>query len=72
MGYSVKHLVIHSMNYNKNYNIKLPEEDINMKEKFEKLIKNIQEFDIKEYEQDNIAKCQKCIYEPMCDRSCIC
>lgn len=69
MGYDVKKIVIHSVTDNKNYFIKLPTEDIKMKEKFEKLIKDIHEFDIDGFIQNNEEKCKNCIYEPACDRS---
>lgn len=72
MGYKVKTLRLHSMQDNKNYNIELPEENLEMFEKFEKLIKDMREFDIENFEQLNIKKCEKCIYEPSCDRSLIC
>lgn len=69
MGYEVKKIVLHSVTDNKNYLIKLPEEDKNMKKKFEKLIKDMHEFDLDKYVQNNAEKCKKCIYEPACDRS---
>ena len=72
MGYDVKKLIIHSMRDNKNYNIKLPTEDIKMREKFEAIIKDIKEFNVEIFKQDNVNKCKNCIYEPICDRSCIC
>ncbi len=72
MGYEVKQLVIHSMTDNKNYNIKLPEEDKIMKTKFENLIDEIKKFNIESFIQNNAEKCKKCIYEPACDRSCLC
>lgn len=60
------------MSDNKKYNIKLPTEDLEMKIKFEKLIQNIHEFDIENFQQKNGEKCKTCIYEPACDRSLIC
>lgn len=72
MGYNVKTLRLYSMQDNKNYNIELPEENLEMFEKFEKLIKDIREFDIENFEQLNTKKCEKCIYEPSCDRSLLC
>lgn len=44
MGYTVKQLIIHSMMDNKNYSIKLPEEDLEMKERFEKLVEKSKKF----------------------------
>ncbi len=72
MGYDVKKIRLHSMEDNKNYNIKLPEEDIEMFKKFESIIREIREFDIEKFTQTNVKKCEKCIYEPSCDRSLIC
>lgn len=71
-GYKVKKLSLYSMSDNKKYNIKLPTEDLEMKIKFEKLIQNIHEFDIENFQQKNGEKCKTCIYEPACDRSLIC
>lgn len=72
MGYDVKKIKIHSIDDNKNYDIKLPCEDKEMNNKFEKLIKDINNFDLENFKQENIHKCQKCIYEPSCDRSMLC
>lgn len=72
MGYSVSKLRFHSIVDNKNYDIKLPLEDIEMKEKFETLIKSIREFNMENFKQENIEKCKNCIYEPSCDRSLMC
>lgn len=72
MGYQVKKIRIHSMQDNKNYDIKLPSEDFQMDKKFRNLIKEINEFDIEKFKQQNEKKCEKCIYEPSCDRSLIC
>lgn len=72
MGYNVNKIRLHSMQDNKNYNIKLPSDDTEMDNKFRKLIKKINEFDIENFKQENKKKCEKCIYEPSCDRSLIC
>jgi CRISPR-associated protein Cas4 len=72
MGYNVKKIRLHSLDDNKTYNIDLPDENIEMKEKFQKLIKEIREFSFENFEQTNKKKCEKCIYEPSCDRSLIC
>lgn len=68
MGYDVKKLRFHSMVDNKNYNIKLPEEDMEMFRKFEAVIKNIKLFNLEGFVQNNTDKCRNCIYEPACDR----
>ena len=69
MGYEVDYLKIHSMDDNKNYFIELPDNNKIMKEKFEKLIYDIKNFDIEKYVPFNKLKCKNCIYEPACDRS---
>lgn len=72
MGYNVKTIRLHSIQDNKNYNIELPEKNTEKLNKFEKLIKDIREFNIENFEQVNVKKCEKCIYEPSCDRSLLC
>ena len=72
MGYKVNKIQLHSLKDNKTYNIELPEKNIIMKNKFDKLIKDIREFSFENFKQNNIKKCKKCIYEPSCDRSLIC
>lgn len=69
MGYDVDFLRIHSITDNKTYNIKLPDEDLIMKQKFEKLLKDIKDFNFTNFIQENPLKCKSCIYEPACDRS---
>lgn len=72
MGYQVNKIRLHSIEDNKNYNVELPKNNLEMLEKFEKLIKNIREFNIENFEPKDKNKCEKCIYEPSCDRSLIC
>lgn len=68
MGYPVRKLIIRSMDDNKNYFIPLPKDDQEMFEKFEKVIRSIEDFDFDSFHQNNVQKCQHCIYEPYCDR----
>lgn len=68
MGYAVKSIIIHSMLDNKNYSIELPENDSAMFEKFRMTIDAMHRFDMDTFVQDNPMKCEKCIYEPACDR----
>ena len=68
MGYCVNKIVIHSLTDNKNYPIKLPEEDQDMFAKFKNTIQQIHEFKLEEFEQTCPEKCKNCIYEPACDR----
>ena len=72
MGYTVKQIKLHSLDDNKTYNIKLPDENVEMKNKFQKLIKDMHEFSFENFNQTNVKKCQNCIYEPSCDRSLLC
>ncbi len=69
MGYEIEKLKIYSFKDNKNYNIPLPSEDIEMKNKFKQTVENINDFDINKYVQTNVLKCKNCIYKLMCDRS---
>lgn len=69
MGYIVNKMRFHSISDNKNYEIKTPKDNPEMDSKFRKLIKDIHNFDIEKFSQTNRKKCEKCIYEPSCDRS---
>lgn len=69
MGYTVNKIRLHSLDDNKNYDILLPENDPVMLSKFERLIKQMNEFDISKFVQNNPDKCSNCIYEPYCDRA---
>ncbi|MDD2628220.1 MAG: type V CRISPR-associated protein Cas4 [Clostridia bacterium] len=72
MGYEIKQIKLYSMIDNKSYYIPLPKEDLEMDNKYRKLIKDMQKFNIREFKQTNISKCNNCIYEPACDRRVIC
>lgn len=70
MGYAVNEIVIHDMVHNKNYPIPLPEDNPEMQSKFEKLIFDMNHFDIvTENREPNRAKCEQCIYSQLCDVS---
>ena len=69
MGYEVNKIELYSMDDNKSYSVKLPEEDNEMFVKFERIIKDMRAFDMNNFCQENIEKCKKCIYEPACDRT---
>jgi len=70
MGYIVNEIIIHDMVHNKNYPIPLPENDNEMQLKFEKLISDINNFNINETNiEANKLKCEKCIYSQLCDIS---
>ena len=69
MGYGVQQLRLHSLSDNKNYRIPLPYENPEMLIKFEGLVGEIKKFKLGDYVPQSKAKCQNCIYEPVCDRS---
>lgn len=69
MGYEISCIELYSMDDNKKYHIPLPEENPELFSKFEKVISDIQNFQMDEFVQDNPLKCENCIYESACDRS---
>lgn len=66
MGYSVNEIRFYSLDDNKVYQVDLPEQNIEMLNKFEDTIKSIEEFDFKNFKQANIKKCERCIYRHIC------
>ena len=62
----VNKLELYSIKDNKKYLVELPENDIGMLRKFEILIKEIREFDIGSFKQQNVSKCKSCIYVNAC------
>lgn len=68
MGYIVKKMQLYSMDDNKKYEIPLPEENQDMLKKFKETITDMRNFNMRNFVQDNLLKCQNCIYEPVCDR----
>ncbi len=70
MGYTVREIVIHDMVHNKNHSIPLPENAPEMQAKFEKLIFDMNHFDIGNSDHEpNQIKCERCIYSQLCDVS---
>ncbi len=69
MGYTVKELRFYSMDDNRVYPVPLPQDDPEMDAKFRKLIDDMKQFDLSQYEQKNPEKCNRCIYYELCDRS---
>jgi len=69
MGYEINKLEFYSMDDNKKYPIELPKNDTEMFEKFENVINQIKSISIEDFVQTNPLKCEKCIYEPACDRA---
>ncbi len=69
MGYEINLLRLYSMDDNKVYPIPLPNDDENMFNKFESLIKRMTAFSLEEKIETNPNKCNHCIYHPICDVS---
>ncbi len=69
MGFAVKKIELYSMDDNKKYPIEHPESSAEMYNKFLAVLRNIREFDLSAFVQDNTQKCMKCIYRTMCDRT---
>lgn len=71
MGYTVRKLVLHSLDDNKNYPVALPEDSPIMLRRFEDLLCKINEFDVRTYIPTDSNKCAACIYRFYCDRSLV-
>lgn len=69
MGYVVKKMTIRSLDDNKNYAIPFPNERQDLLASFEKMLHNMQTFELASFVQTSSAKCSHCIYEPICDRA---
>lgn len=68
MGYKVKQIRFYSSDDNKIYDVELPENNIEMFEKFKKTNIEMQNFDVGKYEPKSEDKCRHCIYNDFCDR----
>ena len=68
-GYQVKKLRFHSCDDNRSFDIPLPEENPEMKVKFEKTVKAMNEFTLADFVPTSVKKCENCIYRSLCDRS---
>ncbi|MEF9921704.1 MAG: type V CRISPR-associated protein Cas4 [Erysipelotrichaceae bacterium] len=71
MGYKVELLCMYSMDDNKKYHIKLPQDDEEMLRKFENVITSLKTMKINEFKQSNKEKCANCIYFDACDRGVV-
>jgi len=69
MEYTVNALQLYSFDTNKKYAVLLPEQNIEMKLKFEELIDRINNFDINTNIEVNPNKCKRCIYINLCDQA---
>ena len=68
MGYTVKQLRFYSSDDNKVYPIALPEEDVEMFNKFKKTLDSMQNFDLNSFCPTDKNRCKNCIYNDFCDR----
>lgn len=68
MGYNVKSIRFYSIDDNKVYQQKLPEENPEMLEKFKLTNQEMHFFNVNSYEPKNPDKCRRCIYNDFCDR----
>lgn len=69
MGYEVKKICLYSMDDNKKYDVLLPCENKTMQKKFEQLLKNLRTFSLEKPFVANSSKCEKCIYNTLCDEA---
>ena len=69
MGYAVQSLKFHSMDDNKNYPVKKPEDDPKRQQAFEQLLADMRAFDMDAPFSANANKCKHCIYHNLCDTS---
>lgn len=69
MGYKVDSIKLYSMDDNKSYPIKKPEEDIKLKTDFDNIVKQIRSFDLTSAFTSHKNKCKYCIYNNLCDRA---
>ena len=69
MGYEVKKLQLHSLDDNKTYPVKMPEEDDKFLRKFEDTIYQMNHFNPNDYHPVDERKCRNCIYTEICAES---
>jgi CRISPR-associated protein Cas4 len=68
MGYTVNRIVLHDFVHNRRHMIALPQENPQMLEKFEKLVAQINSYDLDRTPfVANANKCARCIYRQLCD-----
>ncbi len=69
MGFTVKQLRLYSMDDNKVHPIEKPEDDAFMFQKFEEVINKMTSFSLEDKFETNPNKCNRCIYNTICDVS---
>ncbi len=68
MGYQVNKIVLYDMTANKTYPVLLPDENPDMKKKFEDLIESVNSYRMDDPGfEPNPEKCRQCIYANLCD-----
>lgn len=69
MGYNVQSMALYSLDDNKKYPIKLPEQNPEMQQKFEQTVLDIRNFNLEKPFTPNPNKCTRCIYNTLCDKA---
>jgi len=70
MGYMVSKIIIHDLTSNKNYDIPLPDNNIEMFRKFEQTVRALRDYHMDDPNFiPNFNKCAKCIYANLCDQN---
>ena len=69
MGYDVQKLELYSYDDNKTYPVLLPELDPGMFAKFQETLEKMRKFKMTDFKQENLDKCQGCIYNKICERT---
>ena len=69
MGYPVARIELYSYDNNKNYPVELPENNPLMFNKFKTILKQMHEFSMGNFRQENLSKCEGCIYNKICERT---
>jgi len=54
------------MDDNRNFEVPHPASNPGIVKEFESVLNEMHGFSIDDYRQENIAKCERCIYAPMC------
>lgn len=67
MGYQVDDLKFYSMDDNKSYPVKKPEDDPERQHAFEALLTEMRSFDLEAPFKALKSKCERCIYRSLCD-----
>ena len=69
MEYNVQKLELYSYDDNKTYPVLTPEQDPNMFAKFLGILQKMRDFKMTDFKQENLGKCQGCIYNKICERT---